>query len=375
MKLICTQENLLYGLSIAGHIAAKSANLPILNNVLIKSTDNGIILMATNLEIAVSCQVRGKVESKGETTTQSRLLTDYISFLPKENITLEVVGGDTLSVQCKKNKTKIKGLSATDFPVIPDVVKENPIIVGIDDLRQALSEVAFAITVNETRPEISGVFMQFSKENITLAATDSYRLAERVLEVKKGGSNKSVIVPVRTILELLRILGSVKSDIAIEEVEEVKIYLNDNQILFNVGEIDITSRLIEGQYPDYKQIIPDKGKTKTTVSRVDLIKAVKAASLFTRSGIFDISLDFSAKDNKITITSSNNQLGENTTDINTEVSGEGNSTVLNYRYLLDVLQVIDTSEVVVEVIDGSSPVIVRPSSDEQYIYIIMPIKQ
>jgi len=380
MKISCTQENLNQGLFVVSHIASKNNSLPILNNILINAKDNQIKLSATNLEIGINCIIRGKAEEEGGFTVQSRLLAEYVGLLPKERVdisTKEDDKGYMLGVKCKNHSTKIKGQPATDFPLIPRLEKKNPIVIDYQDFREAISQVVFAVSVSETRPEINGVFFNFSKDGLTLAATDSYRLAEKKVKLKKGAiSDSQVIVPTRTLQELQRILGSFKDPAAISNIEEVEIYLSDNQILFILGEIEIISRLVEGQYPDYTQIIPQNSNTSIKLNVSEIVNAVKANSLFARSGIYDVSLEVLAKKNEVVVYSANNQLGENTSTVSGEGTGDNNNIIVNFRYLLDGLQNIGSDEVEINLIDASSPCVLRPvSKNPDYLYIIMPIKQ
>ncbi|MDX9893628.1 MAG: DNA polymerase III subunit beta [Patescibacteria group bacterium] len=381
MKISCTQENLNQGLFVVSHIASKNTALPILNNVLIQAKENSIKFSATNLEIGVSCVIRGKIEQNGEFTVQSRLLADYVSLLPKEKVDLEVLKNqeqnEVLKVACKNNSTKVKGQSATDFPLIPQIEKTKSFTVGSKSLRQAISQVVFAVSVSETRPEINGVLFNFNDNMLIMAATDSYRLAEKKIKLKKSSTiDQKVIVPTRTLQEILRILGSFKDPAAISEVEEVEIYLSENQIMFSFGSIELISRLIEGQYPDYQQIIPSQSNTKTVVGVSEIINATKTTSLFARSGIYDVSLEFLSDQKQTVISSANSQLGENVSKLSSDISGDSNNIVVNYRYLLDGLQNIETAEVEVGVIDSSSPCVLKPVAKEvDYLYIIMPIRQ
>jgi len=382
MKISCTQENLNQGLFIVSHIASKNMALPILNNILIQVDKNTIKFSATNLEIGVSCIIRGKVEEDGEFTVQSRLIADYAALLPKEKIDLSVAeskkeGEDqVLAISCKNHNTKIKGQPAADFPLIPQIDRKNLYVMNCQELRRAISQVIFAVSGSETRPEINGVFFKFEGDNLVLAATDSYRLAEKSVKLgkKSKGTNQSVIVPARTLQELQRILGSFKDPAAISEIEDVEIYLGENQILFVLGDIELISRLVEGQYPDYRQIIPKESNTKIVLNIAELINAAKTASLFARSGIYDINLDFN-KD-EIVVSAANNQLGENISKLSGKISGQQNSIVVNYRYLLDGLQNLDAEEAELSIIDGGNPCVIKTAGkDSDYLYIIMPIKQ
>ena len=382
MKISCTQENLNQGLFVVSHLATKNTALPVLNNILFQALGNTIKLSATNLEIGVTCVIRGKIEKEGDLTIQSKLFADYVALLPKERVDLETIstqnGEQILSIKCKNHATKIKGQAASDFPLIPQLSKNNPYVIDYQTLRQAISQVVFAVSVSESRPEINGVLFYFNKDHLTLGATDSYRLAEKSvgLDKKSNAAEKKVIVPTRTLQELQRILGSFKDPAAISELETVEIYLAENQILFNLNSIELVSRLVEGQYPDYQQIIPQTFNTTAVLNVTELVNATKATSLFARSGIYDVSLEFFADKKGITVSSTNGQLGENTSQLAGEVSGENNNIVVNYRYLLDGLQNIETDEVVINIIDSSSPCLIKPSQKKpDYLYIIMPIKQ
>ena len=388
MKITCTQENLNQGLNIVSHIASKNTSLPILSNVLIKA-DKGILsLTTTNLEIGINCIVRGKIEKEGSYTVGSKLFNDYINLISNQKVDLELKD-DFLEIKTEEQDTKIKGNSAEEFPLIPQVEKKNPFICKISDVLKALSQVLFAVSVSETRPEISGIYFNFSEDQLTLAATDSYRLAEKTIKLKeKVKAVKDVIIPARTIAELFRILAAygLDQEISLEENKDnnlLEIYFEDNQVLFSFASVELVSRIIEGQYPNYKQIIPTSHKTKAVIGISDFIKAVKTAALFSRTGIFDINLEF--KGGKLIVTSTNNQLGENKSKIESKVEGEDNKIVINYRYLLDGLQNIDSSDVIFEMTDINNPCILKSAESlnekkeaiaaEDYLYIIMPIKQ
>jgi len=371
MKIICLQENLNKGLSIVSHLASGNITLPILNNILLKIEKGVLTLTSTNLEIGIQTQIRGKVEKEGSFTVPAQILSNYINLLPKEQISLELVENE-LIIKSKNSKTKIKGISTEEFPLIPKIEKRDGYKVKINDFKQALQQVIFAAYQEESRPEISGILFNFNypqSGKITLVATDSYRLAEKSLDLKEYSKkeNVKIIVPKNTIQELLRILTP--------EEDALEIYLSENQILFYYNETELISRLISGQYPDYQQIIPQNYKTKTIINIENFIKIVKGASLFSQSGINDVNLEILPKENKIIISSLNNQLGEYKSEVEGEIEGEENKIVFNYRYLLDGLLNINDNEVGLEIINDASPGILRPAEDKSYLYLIMPIKQ
>lgn len=369
MKFTCTQENLNRGLNLASHIANRNTTLPILNNVLIKATGGVINLSTTNLEIGIAAQLRGKVEKEGEFTVQAKLLTDYINLLPRENVELEL-DDQTLYLKCGKYKTFIKGVAATDFPLIPEMERKESVTLKSGDLKNALGQVVFAVALDESRPEISGVLFSFSGKTLTIVGTDSYRLAEKKVKLNSStAEDKKLIIPLRTLQEVHRILIDSPD-------EEITIYLNDNQILFKLNnEVELTSRLVEGQYPDYQQIIPTMSKTKAKVRTAELNRVVKSVSLFCKPGINDVKLDFKTDKNELVVSAVNSAVGENLVTVEAELTGDDNEAVFNYRYLLDGLNNLDSEEIEIELVSAATPGLIKPVKRDDYLYIVMPIRQ
>lgn len=375
MKIFSLQENLKQGLMLVGHVAGRNINLPILNNILIKAEAGKIRLIATNLEVGVISTVRGKIETEGAFTVNAKIISDCVGLLSNKKVELSQADNN-LSVNCENYQAKIKGQSAEEFPLIPEVDRKNYFSADASVVKSAISQVIFATLLSETRLELSGVLFVFSGSSLTIAATDSYRLAEKKIQIKSNSQEeRKIIVPAKTLQELLRVLSVNLDDKVEENNKEIRFYISDNQILFTHGSTELVSRLIEGQYPDYQQIIPTTSKTKITIDRQELIRAVKIASLFSKTGINDINLDFPLGKNQAVISSVSGQTGENITNLEAKVLGEENSMVVNYRYLLEGLGNIEKEMVKIEVIDGNTPCLIRPEQDESYLYIIMPIKQ
>lgn len=378
MKISTLQENLKQGLFMVGHIAGRNINLPILNNVMIEAKGGNIKLITTNLEMGIVSVVRGKIEKEGSFTIDSKTISDYIALLPNKKINIEQKE-NKLIVETENYKTKILGQGAEEFPLIPGIERGIFYSAKISEFKKALAQTVFAVSGSESRMELSGVFFNFNKESLVLAATDSYRLAEKKINIKtnsKEGVDKKIIIPARTLQELGRILsGAQETEEEKENAEEIKFYLSENQVLFVVGSTELVSRLIEGQYPDYKQIIPSETKTNVAANRAELIRAAKASALFSKTGINDINLDFPAGKNKTIISSASGQTGESTIELDSETTGEDNGVVINYRYLLDGLNNIESENIKISIIDSNTPCILKPDKDDSYLYIIMPIKQ
>lgn len=374
MRLVCKQENLKRGLNIVGHVTTKNINLPILNNILIKAEGGNIELVSTNLEIGVVHQLRGKTETEGQFTVDSKLITEYVNLLNgSENVKLEEKEGE-LKLECGSYKTKIKGELAKEFPLIPVIPKDGYFSCHINDFKKSLNSVIFAVSASENRVELTGVLFSFLKDKLSLAATDSYRLAESELAVINNGAKDDVkvIVPAKTAQEFLRILNSVDMS-ALESEADVKIYISDNQILFTVDSVDLISRLINGHYPDYKQIIPTQSQTKVIVERQELVRAVKASALFSKTGINDVTLKFTK--NKIIVSAFSGASGESQVEVEASIDGGDNEITINYRYLVDGLNNINGDLVKIGVLNGNTPCVLRAEKDDNYLYIIMPIRQ
>jgi DNA polymerase-3 subunit beta len=337
--------------------------------------------MTTNLEIAVSCNIRGKVESKGEFTVPSKLLSDYVSLLPKERVDVEQTDS-ALTVSCGSYETHLNGIGAAEFPLIPTVESDQKFSVKVNDLRRAISQVIFAVASNESRPEISGVLFKFSQQDgglsLVLAATDSYRLAEKTIPVNKDNSSAiteqvSVIVPARAVSEMVRILG-VFRDLA-DNPENMEIVIAENQVMFSYSDMQLISRTIEGRYPDYRQLIPNSFETEVVLPKEELLRAVKATSLFSRTGLNDIHLKF-VVGSQVKVTANNPQTGEHSAGVEAEVTGKENGITVNYRYFIDGVNNMETEKVKLQLNDGLSPCVIRPSGDKpDYLYIVMPIRQ
>ncbi len=368
MKIKCKQSNLLKALSVVAHIAGKNVSLPILNNILIKAKDK-IVLGSTNLDIGIKTQMRGSVENQGEITVPAKLFYDYVSFLTDDELEFYIDSGN-LIIQSKNQKTKIKTQAADEYPIIPEVEKGEEINLVSADIKKALSKVLYSASYDDIRPELSGILFNLENRNLTLAATDSYRLAEFKTELTKVEKQTQIkkIIPLKTLQELTRLIPDEKTDI--------KVYFSQNQVMFRVGEVEMISRLVDGEYPDYKEIIPSGYKTKAIINKKELEKVIKSTSLFTKSGINDVSLYFSQKGKSLKVSASNTQLGESNSELSLErIEGEDGSVVFNYKYLLDGLQNIEKGEVGFELNGSDNPVVLKPLEDKSYLYLVMPIRK
>lgn len=376
MRFACTQENLIQGLNMVSHISGKNVNLPVLGNVLLKAESGALRLSTTNLEMAVNCLVRGKVEVEGEYSVPAKLFMDYISLLPSGKVEL-LLQEEGLEVKSGEQETVLKGMPASEFPLLPKLTKGTGFALKALELKRAVGQVAFAVSTSESRPELMGVACYFGgvagPGKVAFAATDSYRLAERTMSYAGSTAEGKFIVPAKALNEVSRIIGSYKDEMTLPE--DVDVSFTDNQLVVTFGNVELISRLIEGSFPDYKPLIPQAFKTEAVISRSDLQKAVRAASLFSRQGIFDIHLSFEPETGACTVQSADQGTGKTKTALKGVITGEANKMTLNFRYLNDGLQAMDAATVRMRQIDPMSPALLVPEgSSEQYQYLIMPIR-
>ncbi len=377
MKFACTQENLLQGLNLVSHITGKNVNLPVLGNVLLKTEGGSLRLSTTNLELAINNVVRGKVEIDGEYSVPAKLFLDYVTLLPSGKVELTLID-EGLEVRSTEQETVFKGMLASEFPVLPKLVIRQPYELKAEDLRRTIGQVAFAVGTSETRPELMGVACFFGglagSGNLACVATDSYRLAERRIPVSGNTGEGRVIVPARAFVEISRIIGSYKDELSMPE--HVQLSFTDNQMVMSYGSVELISRLIEGSFPDYAPLIPHNFKTEAVLSRQELQKAVRAAALFSRQGIFDVHLELDPDKGTCTVKSADQGTGKTKTVLQTKVTGDANTVMLNYRYLMDGLAAMLCDAVRIRQVDRTNPILMTPEgSEEKYRYLIMPIRQ
>jgi DNA polymerase-3 subunit beta len=364
MKLACTQENLQRGLNIVGRLVSKNATLPVLGNVLLKTDTGGLRLTATDLELGISCLVGGKIEEKGEITIPARLLADYVNQLPSDRVSLTLEGKE-LHVSCEESKAQIKGISADEFPLLPKIESIFEARLPALELQRAIQKVVFAAAHDESRPELNGVFMQFSKNSCTIAATDSFRLAEYTFSYEGAGHEAPIILPSKALQELARI---------IDQDDQVILKLAENQVLLTYRNVELISRLVEGQYPNYQDIIPKDLPTRSELNRNELIAAVKAAGLFSRTGAQDVKLTVDPSAKQVRVAAQASQVGGHSQALDAKISGPNDDVVFNYRYLVEGLLALDGEGITLETGGSSSPGKILSTKNPGYVYIVMPIK-
>jgi DNA polymerase-3 subunit beta len=368
VKLSVMQENLARGLSIVSR-AVSNRSLPVLTNVLLKTEDGGLKLTATNLEIGITYWVPGKIETDGATSVPARLLTDLVNSLPGgEPIVLELGDGETLHIKAGRFESNIKGIPAEDFPTV-QTAGERPITrVAQKVLRQALDETAFAAASDEARPILTGVLARFEGDQLTLAAADNYRIAVKTITVLDPVEETSVVIPARALTELSRILADVDDPVSIVLAH------SRNQLLFHIEGIDLVTRLIDGQYPNYQSVLPATHATRAVLDREELLRAVRPAALIAHESANIVKLGVGLEGDPAITVSANAEVGDHIGRVEAAVEGDGTTIAFNARFLADVLTNVDAEQFALELNGPLSPGVFRPIGDDRYVHVVMPLR-
>jgi DNA polymerase-3 subunit beta len=362
MKLQVTQENLSRAMNNTARIATARNTLPILANVLIKTVDNRVCIATTNLNIAITNYIGSKVSESGSITVPARLMQDFISSLPGGVIDIRL--DDTkLHISTDHHKSAINGTPADDFPVMPKIKGGKSWKISSKELKNALSQVVVAASNDDARPVLTGLNFYTADGNLYIVATDSYRLAEKKLRPLKEEIN--ILVPASAIQDLLRILDG--SD------EEVSVTSDEQQILFQKGDVELVTRLIDGSFPEYRKLIPNKFKNTAIVPKNEISNIAKVSSLFARETAGSVKLSVDSTNKRISIDSIASQLGENAATTEAKTTGDGEIT-LNSRYIMDALNSLEGEEVFIGFNEKLEPFIVKNQKNDTYLHIIMPLK-
>ena len=373
MKLTCLQENMNRGLNLVGRAAATRTTLPITNNVLLSIDQGRLKLVATNLEMAISCWIGAKVEEEGAITVPARLLTEFVASLPSDKIKMSLSPRTrTLELKCARFEARISGIDAKDFPPIPQVEDGVTTKVEVEALRQGIGQVVFAAASDESRPVLTGVNAEFEGDILTLAAADGFRLAVYKLPLAAPVSQKTTaIIPARTLAELNRLAADQ------EEAIEIKVSASKGQVLFRLKDIELVSQLVQGSFPQYAQLIPQSFNTRAVVDVAQFLRATKTASIFARDGSGIVRLVIAPGGEKapgrLSISARSEEIGDDVGEIDATVQGEEAKVAFNGKYLTDVLGVLREPQVALEVTSPSSPGVFRPVGVDNYIHVVMPM--
>ena len=372
MNVSVMQENLARGLSMVSRAVSSRATLPVLANVLLRTEDSGLKLTATNLEIGINCWVPGKVNAEGAITVPAKLITDLVASLPNQRIDLELSAKDrTLRLTCGGSRASIKGIDADEFPVVSAIGDEPATTVPSRALREALNEVVFAAASDESRPILTGVLTKLSGDRMTLAAADNYRIAVRTLTtLSPVAEDLSIVVPARSYAELARVLPDADDPI------EITVTPNKSQVLFHIEGIDLVSRLIEGQFPNYEPIIPSSHSSRAVVDREAFLSGARRASIFARDSANIVKIALGAEDGEgpVKITAHAADVGDNDDAIEGSLEGSPTTIAFNARYLIEVLSNLGADEAALELSGPLAPGVIRGVGKDDYVHVIMPVR-
>lgn len=363
MKLQVTQENLNRALSNVARVAISARNpLPIVSNVLLRTVDNRLLVSATNLEIAISERIGAKIIDDGAITVPARLMQEFVAALPSGVIDIQL-NDHKLKLTSADYESVINGVSADEFPVVPEISSKASWVISGLVMKKSIQQVLFTASSDESRPVLTSIFLHSHNGELYMVATDSYRLAEK--KMMNAQEDISLLIPASALQDLLRIIGDGQHD--------VEFFADTNQVQFRVGETEIVSRLIDGNYPDYRKLIPSSHAVSFTLSRDEFVTITKVASLFARESAGSITLKADSISKTVSITSIASQVGENISKATAEVEGDGEVT-LNSKYLLDALGAFTTKKVTFSFNGKLDPCVLTSSEAPDYLHIVMPLK-
>ncbi|MEX0598260.1 MAG: DNA polymerase III subunit beta [Candidatus Paceibacterota bacterium] len=368
MKFTCLQENLLKGLNIARQSSSRATTLPVLQTFLLQGKQGSLTISSTNLEIGIRVHIRGKEDSEGAICIPQDTLLAYIRNLPQDKLNLNVDNDELTIEQGEDIQAQFKGIIAEDFPNLPEIEVENQIVINSNALKQGLKSVYGSLPKNEFRPEISGVYLAKKDHQLIFVGTDGFRLSEKKFNLDNlDGDNFSVIIPSKTVSEIIRVLD------ALEETD-VNIQFGSSQIKIIADTVEIVSKLIDGNFPQYEGLIPQNFSTNFDCDSQELVQAIKLASVFSQNTVNDVKLNLE-DDKNLNISSSDSQIGANKTKIPVNINGEtGLNITFNYNYLLDGIQLFKDGLIQFNLNDTDSPVILKSNDTPDFYYLIMPIR-
>lgn len=382
MEVICTQENFKKAVFNTERVTGKQITLPILGNILLETEKGRLKLSATNLEVGILSIIGAKINKEGKVTVPAKLLSSFINNLPSGDKIELKTENQTLYIKSGFYNAKIKGLDAQDFPIIPKIQNDLILKLPAQKIKEIIGRILICISINETRPELTGINLRLNETEISLAATDSFRLAEETINItndEKGADyplfitkTNSLIIPASTFSEIIRIINP--------ETEEIEIIIEESQIFFKIDDVVIVSRLINGKYPEYKQIMPNNFNTRAVLKKEDVLRAIKIASAFINNKSGEISFFVDPRKKKVIIEYQSQEIGGNVTELLADITGPEQKIIFNPRYILDGVSPLLSEQVAFLMNDNSSPIAIKMINKDKgdvfndYMYIVMPIK-
>ncbi|OQY82493.1 MAG: DNA polymerase III subunit beta [Chloroflexi bacterium UTCFX4] len=375
MKVSVSQENLARGIAIVSRAVATRSTLPVLSHILLATEGGRLKLAATNLEIGITHWIPAQVKTEGAITVPARQIADYVNALPPDTVEMELNSKtQTLHLKCARYDANIKGVDASEFPIIPvisDGVNQK-IFIESDALKNIIAQTTFSAAQDDSRPVLTGVLAKFDKDTVTFASADGFRLSVRsALLGSKLDAPISVIIPAKTLTDVSRIMGDQDAPV------EIAITENRSQVMFHLANTDLVSQLIDGNFPDFNQIIPKTRTTRTVMNTNELQNAVKAASVFARESSNTVRLNISSGNDmgggRVVITAQSAETGDNVGEIDATVEGDPIEIAFNARFLADVLVVLNSPQMALETLGAASPGVIKPVGRDDFTHVIMPM--
>lgn len=372
MKTSVLQNHLAHGLGMVSKAVSPRSTLPVLANVLVATDEGRLRLSATNLELGISCWIPCQTGEEGAITVPARTFSDLINALPPEPVQLALnTRTQTLNVRCGTNSTDIKGIDAQEFPPMPVPDPSEGVSLNVTDFKEMIQQVAFAASGDEARPVLQGVLMTINESEVTLAATDGFRISVRKALLANPVRQKvSVIIPARALNELARIATDG------EQTLTMAIPTGRGQVIFHLKDAELVSQLIDGNFPDYKVIIPRSTKTHTVVSTAMFLKACKQAEIIAREGNNVVRMNLLSQGDEpgvVEISAQSEETGASEVKVDATIDGQPLLVAFNVRFLREVLEVIKTPNVAIETNQNNTPAIIKPIGDEDFVHVIMPM--
>lgn len=364
MKAICNRKDLFEAVQTAGRAVSSRSSLPILGHLLIRSEEDKLRIAATDLEIGMECIAPANVEEHGCMTVPARILTDVLSALPDYEVTLSVDESNVVNLKCGTSDYTILGLPSEDFPMLPEVKDDISFKIAKPVLRDGIRKTIFAVSTEEARPQLTGVLLTLEEDRISLVATDTHRLSVQNCPIMVGQGVAQAIIPHRAMGELSRLLT--------EDDGEIIVNVSASQILFKVGDITLVSRLIEGQFPNYERVIPAEHDKLLTIPTEHLLQSLKRIVIVARENSNKAILR--TVDGNLVVTAESGSVGKAYEEVDIIKEGDEVEMAFNVRYLLDVLAVMDTEAIELELSGSLSPGLIRGHMEEDYLYVVMPMQ-
>jgi DNA polymerase III subunit beta len=372
MKLAVTQAQLAYGLGIVSRAVSPRSTLPVLNNILLATDEGRLRLSATNLELGITCWINATIEEEGSVTIPARIFSDLINTLPGNKVNLSLTTRtQTLKIHCGTSNFDIKGIDAQEFPPMPVPDLSSSVELNVSDFKEMIHQVSFAASTDEARPVLQGVLMEIKDSEISLAATDGFRISVRTAELSSTQANPvKVIIPARSLSELARIATDGKETIT------MNVPPDRGQAIFHMKNAELVTQLIEGNFPEYRAIIPRNFKTRTVISTQEFLKACKQAEIIAREGNYVIRLNLKPQDGVpgiVEFSTQSEEMGSGEVVVDATIEGPELAIAFNVSYLSEVLEVIGTPNSVLETNANNTPGLLSPVGNNNFRHVIMPM--